>query len=92
MAKIGEFQKNRNNENFKVQQESNVHKVQSINIQDQLLNQLRKDKAVVSVELLSGTVVRGEITAFDNYSIILDNDGKQLIYKHGIVLIKWSAT
>ncbi len=91
MAKIGEFQKIRSSESTKVQQENNTHKVQSVNIQDQLLNQLRKDRTRVSVELLSGNVVQGEITGFDNYSIILDNDGKQLVYKHGIVLIKWGA-
>lgn len=91
MAKIGEFQKSRNNESIKVQQENNTHKVQSINIQDQLLNQLRKDRTRVSIELLSGNIVQGEITGFDNYSIILDNEGKQLVYKHGIVLIKWGA-
>lgn len=91
MARIGEFQKSRNNEGFKVQQENNAYKAQQVNIQDQLLNQLRKDKTKISVELMSGNVVQGEIAGFDNYSIVLDDGGKQLIYKHGIVLIRWGT-
>ncbi len=92
MTKIGEFQKNRNNENSKVLTEANPHKAQPINIQDQLLNQLRRDKTKVSIELVSGSVVNGEITGFDSYSIILENDSRQLIYKHGIILIRWSSS
>ncbi len=91
MARIGEFQRSRNPEGVKVQQENNAYKVPQINIQDQLLNQLRKDRTKISVELMSGNVVQGEIAGFDNYSIVLDDGGKQLIYKHGIVLIKWGA-
>ncbi len=91
MTKIGEFQKNRVNENTRPPAENNPHKNQAINIQDQLLNQLRRDKTPVSIELLSGNVVQGVISGFDSYSIILENGERQLIYKHGIILIKWSV-
>ncbi|MGB9735033.1 MAG: RNA chaperone Hfq [bacterium] len=92
MTRIGEFQKNKVNNGTKAIAETNTHKNSPINIQDQLLNQLRRDKTTVSIELLSGTVVQGVITGFDSYSIMLENPEKQLIYKHGIVLIRWSAS
>jgi|YelNatPaOPRAMG01_1025707.scaffolds.fasta_scaffold05719_4 host factor-I protein len=92
MTRIGEFQKNKGGENLKMGSENSTHKSQPINIQDQLLNQLRRDKTTVSIELLSGTVVQGIISGFDSYSIMLENPEKQLIYKHGIVLIRWSAS
>ncbi len=95
MTRIGEFPKNRLNENSgvgKTVTESTQHRGAPINIQDQLLNQLRRDRTAVSVELMSGTVIKGVITGFDSYSVVLENDGRQLVYKHGIVLIRWSTT
>ncbi|MFK4302349.1 host factor-I protein [Paenibacillus sp. RC254] len=57
----------------------------SINIQDTFLNQLRKDSIPVTVYLINGFQVRGTIKAFDNFTIVIDSDGKQqLIYKHAI--------
>jgi host factor-I protein len=57
----------------------------SINIQDMFLNQLRKDAIPVTVYLINGFQVRGTIKAFDNFTIVIDSDGKQqLIYKHAI--------
>ncbi|AET60741.1 RNA chaperone Hfq [Paenibacillus terrae] len=57
----------------------------SINIQDTFLNQLRKDSIPVTVFLINGFQVRGTIKAFDNFTIVVDSDGKQqLIYKHAI--------
>ncbi|KMM38627.1 MULTISPECIES: RNA chaperone Hfq [Bacillales] len=58
---------------------------QQINIQDQFLNQLRKDNVFVTVYLLNGFQLKGTIKGFDNFTIILESDGKQqLIYKHAI--------
>ncbi|WP_458413822.1 RNA chaperone Hfq [Schinkia sp. CFF1] len=58
---------------------------QSINIQDQFLNQLRKENIGVTVFLLNGFQLRGAIKAFDNFTVLLDTDGKQqMIYKHAI--------
>ncbi|WP_209122300.1 RNA chaperone Hfq [Alkalihalobacillus sp. BA299] len=58
---------------------------QSVNIQDQFLNQLRKDNIAVTVFLLNGFQLRGLIKAFDNFTIILESEGKQqLVYKHAI--------
>lgn len=56
-----------------------------VNIQDQYLNTLRKDKIPVTVFLTNGFQLRGHIKAFDNFTIVLDSDGKQqLVYKHAI--------
>ncbi|UCZ51639.1 RNA chaperone Hfq [Bacillus shivajii] len=60
-------------------------KQQSVNIQDQFLNQLRKENIPVTVFLLNGFQLRGFVKSFDNFTIILDTDGKQqLVYKHAI--------
>lgn len=59
-----------------------------INLQDVFLNQVRKDKQSITVFLLSGFQIRGVVTGFDNYTVVLDCEGKQeLIYKHAISTI-----
>ncbi|AYC29320.1 RNA chaperone Hfq [Paenisporosarcina cavernae] len=56
-----------------------------INIQDVFLNQLRKDKIFVTVFLLNGFQLKGTIKSYDNFTVMLESDGKQqLIYKHAI--------
>ncbi|NGP44054.1 RNA chaperone Hfq [Bacillaceae bacterium SIJ1] len=58
---------------------------QGINIQDQFLNQLRKDNTFVTVFLLNGFQLRGTIKGFDNFTVLIETDGKQqLIFKHAI--------
>lgn len=58
---------------------------QSVNIQDQVLNQLRKDGTNVTVFLLNGFQIRGQIKGFDNFTVLFETEGKQqLVYKHAI--------
>jgi len=58
---------------------------QAINIQDQFLNQLRKDGTSVTVFLLNGFQLRGQIKGFDNFTVLFESEGKQqLVYKHAI--------
>lgn len=58
---------------------------QSVNIQDHYLNVLRKERIAVTVFLTNGFQLRGNIKAFDNFTVLLDTEGKeQLIYKHAI--------
>ncbi|GMA48882.1 RNA-binding protein Hfq [Alicyclobacillus contaminans] len=58
---------------------------QPINIQDTFLNQIRKDKIPVTVYLVNGFQIRGLVRAFDNFTIVLESEGKQqMIYKHAI--------
>jgi len=56
-----------------------------INIQDTFLNQVRKEKIQVIVYLVNGFQIRGNVRAFDNFTIVLEAEGKQqMIYKHAI--------
>ncbi|WP_050181362.1 RNA chaperone Hfq [Domibacillus robiginosus] len=58
---------------------------QPINIQDQFLNQLRKESTMVTVFLLNGFQLRGLIKGFDNFTVLVETDGKQqLVFKHAI--------
>lgn len=58
---------------------------QGINIQDQFLNQLRKDGVSVTVFLLNGFQLRGQIKGFDNFTVLFESEGKQqLVFKHAI--------
>lgn len=57
----------------------------AINLQDVLLNQLRKEKIMVTAFLTNGFQLKGTIKGFDNFVVILDSEGKQqMIYKHAI--------
>ena len=59
-----------------------------MNLQDVFLNQVRKEKQAITIFLLSGFQIRGLVTGFDNYTVVLDCDVKQeLIYKHAISTI-----
>ncbi|MBP1968021.1 host factor-I protein [Virgibacillus natechei] len=58
---------------------------QTVNIQDQYLNQLRKNHISATLFLTNGFQLRGIVKAFDNFTIVFETDGKeQLIYKHAI--------
>lgn len=55
------------------------------NIQDGFLNSLRKEKAPVTIYLMSGVKLTGRIRSFDKFAVILDCNGmEQLIFKHAI--------
>lgn len=56
-----------------------------INIQDTFLNQIRKENIPVIIYLVNGFQIRGIVKAFDNFTIIVESEGKQqLVYKHAI--------
>jgi len=55
------------------------------NIQESFLNFARKEKALVTIYLLSGVKLTGRIRSFDKYSVVLEsNSQEQLIFKHAI--------
>ena len=55
------------------------------NIQDSFLNSARKDKAIITIYLMSGVKLTGRIRSFDKYSVVLEtNNQEQLIFKHAI--------
>ena len=58
------------------------------NLQDQFLNLLRKNKTPVTMFLVNGFQLRGVITGFDCFVVVLDSEGRQqVIYKHAISTI-----
>lgn len=57
----------------------------SMNLQDVFLNQVRKDRIPVTIFLTNGYQFKGVVKGFDNFTVILESDGKQdLVYKHAI--------
>ncbi|MBP3922276.1 MAG: RNA chaperone Hfq [Ruminiclostridium sp.] len=59
-----------------------------LNLQDVFLNQARKEKIPVTIYITNGFQFKGMVRGFDNYTVILDTEGKQnLIYKHAISTI-----
>jgi host factor-I protein len=60
----------------------------NVNLQDSFLNQVRKDNIEVKITLLDGTMLRGVVRGFDNFTLILHVGGMQhLIYKHAVAQI-----
>ena len=59
-----------------------------MNLQDVFLKQASKEKVAVTIYLTNGFQFKGMVKGFDNYTVILDCDGKQnLVYKHAISTI-----
>ncbi len=57
----------------------------SVNLQDLFLNAARRDRIPVTVFLVNGFQIKGIVRGFDNFTVVVDSDGKQqLIYKSAI--------
>ncbi len=55
------------------------------NLQDLFLTRVRRDRMPVTLFLMNGFQLRGVITGFDAFVVVLDSDGKQqMIYKHAV--------
>ena len=55
------------------------------NLQEAILTECRKDKVPVTLFLMNGFQLRGIVTGFDSFVVVLVSDGKQqMIYKHAI--------
>ena len=56
-----------------------------LNLQDAILNEVRREKIPVTLFLMNGFQLRGVVTGFDSFVVVLVTDGKQqMIYKHAI--------
>ncbi len=53
-------------------------------LQDPFLNALRKDRIPVSIFLVNGIKLQGQIESFDQYVVLLKNTVSQMVYKHAI--------
>lgn len=58
------------------------------NLQDIFLTKARQEKIPTTLFLMNGFQMRGTITGFDSFVVVLDSEGKQqIIYKHAISTI-----
>lgn len=65
----------------------------SPNLQDVFLASVRRTETPVTVFLMNGFQMRGVITGFDSFTVVLTADGKQnLIYKHAISTVSPART
>ena len=49
----------------------------AINLQDTFLNQVRKENIGVTIHLVNGFQIKGNVKGFDNFTVVLDVMGKQ---------------
>ena len=56
-------------------------------LQDPFLNALRKENVSVSIYLVNGIKLQGQIDSFDQFVILLKNSVNQMVYKHAISTI-----
>lgn len=65
-------------------------------LQDPFLNALRKERVPVSIFLVNGIKLQGQVESFDQFVVLLKNNVSQMIYKHAISTVvpgrnvKWS--
>ena len=58
------------------------------NLQDIFLTKARRERVPATLFLMNGFQMRGTITGFDSFVVVLDSEGKQqIIYKHAISTI-----
>ena len=58
------------------------------NLQDIFLTQVRRERRSVTMFLMNGFQMRGYVTGFDAFTVVLSTDGKQqVVYKHAISTI-----
>ena len=58
------------------------------NLQDPMLNKIRTEQVPVSIYLTNGVQLRGVIKGFDNFIVMLEGEGRQMmVYKHAITTI-----
>ena len=57
------------------------------NLQDPFLNALRKERISVSIFLVNGIKLQGQVESFDQFVVLLKNNVSQMVYKHAISTI-----
>ena len=53
-------------------------------LQDPFLNALRREKVPVSIYLVNGIKLQGQVDSFDQFVVLLRNSVSQMVYKHAI--------
>lgn len=58
---------------------------EAVNLQEAILKEVRRDRVPVTLFLMNGFQLRGVITGYDSFVVVLVTDGRQqMIYKHAI--------
>lgn len=57
------------------------------NLQEAFLNVLRKERVPVSIFLVNGIKLQGQVESFDQFSVLLKSSVSQMVYKHAISTI-----
>ena len=58
---------------------------EAINLQEAILKEVRRERVPVTLFLMNGFQLRGIITGYDSFVVVMVSDGKQqMIYKHAI--------
>ncbi|VAW56114.1 RNA-binding protein Hfq [hydrothermal vent metagenome] len=66
-------------------------------LQEPFLNALRKERVPVSIYLVNGIKLQGQVESFDQFAVMLRNTVSQMVYKHAISTIvpartiRWAA-
>lgn len=61
---------------------------QIINLQENFLNQARKENVPVTIHLVNGFQLKGMIRGFDQFTVVIDSMGRQqMVFKHAISTI-----
>ncbi len=61
---------------------------QTKNLQDNFLNQARKEKMEITIYLMNGVPIKGRVLSFDNFTLLVEVDKRQnMIYKHAVSTI-----
>lgn len=59
-----------------------------INLQENFLNQARKENVPVTIHLVNGFQIKGMIRGFDQFTVVIDSMGRQqMVFKHAISTI-----
>lgn len=67
-------------------------------LQEPFLNALRKERVPVSIYLVNGIKLQGQVESFDQFAVLLRNTVSQMVYKHAISTvvparpIKWTTS
>jgi host factor-I protein len=67
-------------------------------LQEPFLNALRKERVPVSIYLVNGIKLQGQVESFDQFAVLLRNTVSQMVYKHAISTVvparpvKWTAS
>ena len=61
-------------------------------LQDPFFNALRKERVPVSIYLVNGIKLQGQIDSFDQFVVLLQNSVSQMVYKHAISTVGRRAT